>query len=1081
MMRSRQKRQASQQKLTGRQIGGQVRNYRNYLRDKVTGVLTFKHLQFLALWMSFLIITIPFVEANTLNVVSISGKDNLNGLRRSQDTLHVQVQATVTEGDVTNLTNLEQNVIIAEAGSYGGISFDKCVVSSGSTYLCDFIFPKGDTDRKTKRTAYTIDLFPDQPESVSTSALLDVDNAGPTVPSVAVDKNIVTGGVVQLSFAVQDKSCSGCARCAGVKRADLYANGTKVATAAVESDDCLSVSETMSFDTTSAANGIVTLCIVPSDHFDQTDSRYLSSGKPVVGNNCVKVTKDATQPAGSDVHLTYANTEEDVQYLSDAGTQVTLAAHVTVGQFGLKSVTFDLTPFGSAPLFADCSKADSLNEYLCTKTFFARLNADKTVTVKQTIVDNAGNTVEQSSSFALKIDTDVPSVVFLGTAVQLDNDSILGKQDNTLVATITDKGSGIDSASVHFIIEGENLQATYTGESCKYSPYEFSGAATSTMLRVEGMDKVGHPFTSEKSITVDAAPPQLLNYTIRNNRKTLYFQQGDTILLSATILDATSLSIDASTADFNSFSNNSVNNPECTPVNTPKIGARNIYSCVWTIFDAAPSTSMKARLTLTDAVKNAYTANLDQFSVVYTDSKGAEQISSKKSQSVAAVANATANFWELKIENPSPSFVDDDTTRVTSYRVFWPAKMSSRGSGGEIVQLNFNKGMCSGNGTKYLDTVELLQPDPNTFDAFYFKTTFKKGPVDTTSVTFTCAVETTTIFGNTVYPSEFDNQTFTIPVVNVGEISQGVKDNIEKVRNSWLVKASWIGTINKFLQFAKSLCGFIQAAVRLLGVLISVIFGTEALDDFGITYPIGLGVRTSGESTSITLGTVYKTVTKFCKYLSCRTGWLGTMKYWNDKKDNAATNPIFHTDPKYLEATAFPSDPSQSLILSIASLCVPGVFYNLQKARSIECTYLDCLHNKVPGGTPPFMCDRLRNYGWCRYVFGEIFQIIPFANFIQDIVGTISRLLSNPISLTLGIVQFSCNSAIAKAVPHGICSTARYVVLLGDTMQDISTIRNMNWKLSSDNCKPILAQLKEEEGGQSSSTNDTNNPDTVNQ
>ncbi|MBI1969950.1 hypothetical protein HYS48_04615, partial [Candidatus Woesearchaeota archaeon] len=128
----------------------------------------------------------------------------------------------------------------------------------------------------------------------------------------------------------------------------------------------------------------------------------------------------------------------------------------------------------------------------------------------------------------------------------------------------------------------------------------------------------------------------------------------------------------------------------------------------------------------------------------------------------------------------------------------------------------------------------------------------------------------------------------------------------------------------------------------------------------------------------------------------------------------------------------------------------------------IECSYLECLVEEVPEGTPSFVCSRLRNYGWCRYVYGEIFQVLPFANFVHDFVGTISRVLSNPLSALLGISQWFCSGLIPEgAAKHGYCNVVKQIVQWGDTLQDIHTIFKTDWKLQKDACEDVLKSVDE--------------------
>ena len=84
--------------------------------------------------------------------------------------------------------------------------------------------------------------------------------------------------------------------------------------------------------------------------------------------------------------------------------------------------------------------------------------------------------------------------------------------------------------------------------------------------------------------------------------------------------------------------------------------------------------------------------------------------------------------------------------------------------------------------------------------------------------------------------------------------------------------------------------------------------------------------------------------------------------------------------------------------------------YNLEKARNIECAYIYCIETQVPSGYPAFNCDALRAEQWCKYVWGEIFNIIPFAQFIDYVIDGIKEMLMNPLKTIISIGLPACSA-----------------------------------------------------------------------
>ncbi|HLC66130.1 MAG TPA: hypothetical protein VJK52_00640, partial [Candidatus Nanoarchaeia archaeon] len=289
-----------------------------------------------------------------------------------------------------------------------------------------------------------------------------------------------------------------------------------------------------------------------------------------------------------------------------------------------------------------------------------------------------------------------------------------------------------------------------------------------------------------------------------------------------------------------------------------------------------------------------------------------------------------------------------------------------------------------------------------------------------------------------------------------------------------------VGTISKYLTLGKNICntlytlGNLLRALQRLGIKMEWMYHNPFTGGFARAFVGGAqGAIEAGKE-------LFKLVDRMCKWVSCRQAGNLEEKHgpgaWYAKfVDSHKINNLGQAQPgpraaDFPTATIWPADPSQSLVLSLVSLCIPGIFFNLQKARQIECQYLSCLNDQVAQGTPVFVCSKLRNYGWCRYVMGEIFQIIPFAHFFQSFAGTVQQMLSNPISLFLSIAdsKWACGAWVPiSGAKWGFCNLVHQVVLVGDVLADIKALKDTDWKLSGDSCKEVLDRIEEGENGES--------------
>ena len=138
-----------------------------------------------------------------------------------------------------------------------------------------------------------------------------------------------------------------------------------------------------------------------------------------------------------------------------------------------------------------------------------------------------------------------------------------------------------------------------------------------------------------------------------------------------------------------------------------------------------------------------------------------------------------------------------------------------------------------------------------------------------------------------------------------------------------------------------------------------------------------------------------------------------------------------------------------SLIYSIVipPLCLPGIIYNLDKWRQIECRYGTCLLEDVrENGMPVSVCKDQKSYMQCRFVVGEIFNIIPFAPVVNHYLNIFQQALSDPLVLAgvgLGFIlncKASCNVGKTVGFAYYACAGLSIVSQLGQT---VNTLKNL--------------------------------------
>jgi len=154
-------------------------------------------------------------------------------------------------------------------------------------------------------------------------------------------------------------------------------------------------------------------------------------------------------------------------------------------------------------------------------------------------------------------------------------------------------------------------------------------------------------------------------------------------------------------------------------------------------------------------------------------------------------------------------------------------------------------------------------------------------------------------------------------------------------------------------------------------------------------------------------------------------------------------------------AVGLTPDPYRSLTMAVATLCIPAIVYNLDKLRQIDCRYLYCLKNEVPAGIVTVRgCKELRRYMACKYVWGEVFEFIPFAKFVDRGLALLKSYLKDPIALVrLGAAIYCKRWCAGSNIGTVECSVAAWTFAILDLINDIAMLEKEVKSVKFDYCK----------------------------
>jgi hypothetical protein len=101
-----------------------------------------------------------------------------------------------------------------------------------------------------------------------------------------------------------------------------------------------------------------------------------------------------------------------------------------------------------------------------------------------------------------------------------------------------------------------------------------------------------------------------------------------------------------------------------------------------------------------------------------------------------------------------------------------------------------------------------------------------------------------------------------------------------------------------------------------------------------------------------------------------------------------------------------------SFILSVVTLCLPGILEKIEEKRQIECQAVVCRYESVKFGLDPAYCIDQQAYLTCSVIVGEIFALPPLA-MIDYYREGVANVLANPIGVAYGIAVTAARKSVS--------------------------------------------------------------------
>lgn len=463
------------------------------------------------------------------------------------------------------------------------------------------------------------------------------------------------------------------------------------------------------------------------------------------------------------------------------------------------------------------------------------------------------------------------------------------------------------------------------------------------------------------------------------------------------------------------------------------------WECVWRLAGVKEEADNDARayFRFKDVAGNTWPIN-----VIPSDSSSWH----KETYKVIGLKDITGQkYWEVKSVTVFPDIVDRQTAGLLSQKVETRIELRPTSSCRNCEVLSIAN-RCTDTG--YVDGDIKIKNKYTESPWLSFNLKVQDYRID--QIKFDCTLQIRFKEDDYIYtaPAEV-NISFALKFYNypLGEVSQKMKNKINNAMEGGLAKEEFIGKASKVLgQFVK-ICRVVQTLTEVSNLLGKIEVATSWMQYFPPTEPAAGTINKATDAADITSKGFVKTMYKFCQYATCDKliwdkavfGEDGYRKFLGEYGFSGGEQARKYSGYSWMEeynirsATFWPRDPSESLPLSVATGCLPGIIFNLQKMRNIDCGYAVCLYENAKKGISTAPCETEKSFGYCKYVYGQIFEVIPFKEFFEWVSKSASQIFEDPLKTIMFFTEYNCRKHSDNYL-HGSCvlgDAGRIVEIIG--------------------------------------------------
>ncbi len=1057
-----------------------------------------------ASFMIALMLTLPIYSSIVFAGLSdghVYGEtDKIRDYTRRNENIYLNITAQIS-GD-TQITPSQLH-----RGDLSTPSFNTCAAKGDGSFYCSYQMSSNSITQNPYQLR--VRLYNDN-DVLNDELTINgaFDELSPEIKSFTITPSLVRQGNLNFQYNVYDHSYSttDTNRCSGIKKIELLRNGVIFRTKEINAQPNICAdSNTITVPLTeiNPEEGVVEVVLTAYDNFNHQSSKtaqfnYDTQG-PIVDASSLEI-KDSNG--------------NDINFIKDDPINGYISFIVESEDLDINNVYGDISGINiDAPSIyknrkASCSTFEEV--FKCRfNNIQVKLKESTTVNIIINASDKIGNVEPTVLSKNIHYDNGAPYVTSIRTNKMDDNINYAGSS-TTFIVELNEEGVGINKNNIRLdlsnIRTGLSSKAAdeCTNSGNQWTCYWYNIAPDKSdgekMINVldSSTDKLGNKVagTLSASIILDKTSPLLSSSQVIARGVGIeafegYIKTNDILEVTLNIKEKNKL---RAYGDFSSFVTTQDNiSASCTKKEPDE------WLCEFTSsqIDTPGHIIGDAAFNLVDIAGNS-----KQYK------KTIEVMEYEDAQNVS--------YWTSAVKC-SPSLVDRQVTNLVSTRVYCAITLKPITHDQEPISINL--GSCTerfSNSLGYIENVALINAEKGSTEP-YLSIDLIKGEMTIDHLSVTCPLRIISRVGDKINknpeiePVKIDINFYNMPL---GEYGKNIEDKIKDAKED-ATEGVWkfVGSLKKILKYARAICNALSMIMKIKNLLEAIGTGLTmahltsqgtALE--GVLGPIKSGACVGDEKAGEVAkrsygfggeGSFGKGLDKFCKFVNCQmsppesnkpkitkgSGEFGAISdsifkgHWFDSyMDQAKTSQAFSTagtnwlsggegatgtfeevfGMRYYQY----ANARDNLLVAIVVGCIPGIINGLDKWRQIECLYADCLQQNAYNNVLVKVCEDQKDYAKCKYIFGEIFAVLPWTAFFDYYFGMIRGVLSDPLS-AIGLIPSAwCTPACGSTTKDSAvwlytqfgCRALAFFSLTGEIIKDWEGMVDEYKQVKNDYC-----------------------------